>query len=283
VVNIELTRNKPVREIDASRTHTSVFASLRELFAHRALLRAWAVRELTVRYKQTGLGALWAILQPISMMLLFSFVFTLIVRVDTGDIAYPVFSYTALLPWTFFTTSVSFGTQSLVGNLNLVQKIYFPREVLPLASIVASLVDLLIASSVFVLLLLFFDQAMTWRFILVPVILLFQIVLTTGVVLIASALNVFFRDLRFVIPLGLQLLLYATPIIYPVSSVPVWLKPAYMLNPMAVYIESYRAVILYGELPQWGYLAVAALISLTLAIVGYYWFKRMEVRFADII
>lgn len=269
--------------IDAEQTGTGLSAALQLLFAHRELLWAWTKRELAVRYKQTGLGLAWAILQPLSMMILFSVVFTLILEVDTEGAPYPVFSYTALLPWTFFTSSVSFGTQSLASNLNLVQKIYFPREVLPLAAVAAALVDFLVASTVFVVLMLSFGVVPSWKIIVLPVVLILQIFLTIGIVLVSAAANVFYRDLRFVIPLGLQLLLYATPIIYPVSQVPEQIRSFYLLNPMATFIESYRAVILYNRWPEWMYLVVAGGLSFLIALIGYVWFKRVEVRFADII
>jgi lipopolysaccharide transport system permease protein len=246
-------------------------------------LQAWTTREIKVRYKQSVLGAAWAILQPVALMVIFSVIFTQFVPVPTGDIPYPIFSYTALLPWTFFAASISFGAASLVNNLSLVTKIYLPREILPLAAIGAAAVDFFVASLVFVVMATFYRVPVGISLVSLPFLLLIQVILTIGVVLLLAALMVRFRDIRFVVPLLIQLWMYATPIIYPVALVPeawLWL---YMLNPMAALIESYRAVILLGQWPQWQYVAVAAVTSIILAVGAYHYFKRSEGVFADVI
>lgn len=261
----------------------NLFASLRELIAYRELLQAWTMREIKVRYKQSVLGAAWAILQPLSLMVVFSVIFTFFVRIPTGDIPYPIFSYTALLPWTFFATSISFGAASLVNNMSLVTKIYLPREILPLAAIGAASVDFAVASLVFVGMAIFYRVPIGISLISLSLLLLLQVILTAGVVLFLAALMVRFRDIRFVVPLLTQLWMYATPIIYPVTLVPERWRWLYMLNPMAALIESYRAVVLKGQWPPWQPLAVAAVLSCVLAAGAYRFFKQSESVFADVI
>lgn len=257
--------------------------ALRELFSYRELLLAWTMREIKVRYKQSVLGAAWAILQPLSLMLIYTIVFSFFIRVPSDGIPYPLFSYTALLPWTFFAACLSFGSPSLINNTNLITKIYFPREIFPLASIGASFIDLLIASLLYLGMLVYYQVPIGFVLIWLPVILFGQILLSAGVVLFASAVNVFFRDVRFVIPLAIQLWLYASPVIYPVSVVPEQIRIAYMLNPMAGMIDSYRAVLLQGQMPNLEYLGIALAISGLLFVAGYAFFKRVEMNFADVI
>lgn len=258
-------------------------ANLSELLAHRGLLAAWTDREIKIRYKQSLLGMLWAILQPLSIMVMFTIVFGLFIELPTGDIPYPIFSYTALLPWTLLATSISFGASSLVNNMPLVTKIYFPREVLPLSSIGAALVDFLIASVVFLGMLLVYRISLSVTVIMAPLLLLVQMVLTIGITLMLAAIMVRFRDIRFVVPLLLQLWMYASPVIYPLEIVPERLQPLYLLNPMATLMVSYRSVILLGEWPDWPYLLVTTVLSIILCASGYAFFKRAEGSFADLI
>jgi lipopolysaccharide transport system permease protein len=203
--------------------------------------------------------------------------------VPTDGTPYPVFAYTALLPWTFFAVSITFGITSLTSNLNLVTKIYFPREILPLASIGAAFVDLLVGAIVFIGLVLYYGIPIRVTLWILPILLVIQILLTTGIVLFSSAVNVFYHDIQYVVPLAIQLLMYATPVIYPASQVPLKWRGIYMLNPMAVIIESYRAVLLRGIWPEWQSLIVAGTISCVVGVAGYLFFKKVEWEFADII
>ena len=263
-----------------------MIAHVQNLFHFRELIGMWAFREIRVRYKQSLLGAAWAVLQPLALMLIFTFVFSQIARIPT-DQPYPIFSYTAVLPWTLFATSISFGVNSLINNMNLVTKTYFPREVLPLGVIGAALFDFLIASSIFVLLLIYYQIPVTIHFLWIPVFLIIQIFLMLGIILIGSAITVFYRDMRFVVPLGLQLWMYATPIIYPIKLVDEALSPffrtLYALNPMVGIIQSYRNVVLEGVPPNYTDLGIAAAVSIILFIVAYIIFKRLEVLFNDLI
>jgi len=260
-----------------------MLSSLRELYAYRELLWSWVERNVKVRYKQSLLGAAWAILQPLSTTILFAVVFSRFVEVPTDGIPYPIFYYSALLPWTFLTASITFAAPSLVNNMNLVTKIYFPREILPVSAVVASGVDLLIASLVFVGMIVFYRVPLGWGIALVPVVFAIQFMLTLGISLFASAFMVFYRDVRFVVPLGLQLWMYLTPIIYPMSRVPERFRALYLLNPMAGLIESYRVIVLRAQWPDPTRLGTAAGISVVVLVLAYAYFKRAEAVFADII
>jgi len=256
---------------------------LRQLYRYRELLYVWTMREIRVRYKQSALGAAWAILQPVSLMLAFSVIFTAFVKIPTGNVPYPVFSYSALLPWTFFVGSIGLAVSSLTQNMNLVTKIYFPREVLPIAIVAAAMVDFLVGALVFLVMLVFYRVPVNVTFAVLPVLVALQVLLTLGIVLVASAMNVFFRDIRFVIPLALQLWMYVTPIIYPITLVPARFRTLYLLNPMTDIIESYRDVTLYGKLPNPEYVAFATVTSIVVFCLGYWYFKWVEWKFADLI
>jgi len=255
----------------------------KELIRYRELLLVWVWRNIKVRYKQSLLGVAWAIIQPLSATILFAIVFSRFVRVPTQGIPYPIFYYSALLPWTFFASSITTGVPSLVVNMHLVTKIYFPREILPIAYVLASFVDFLVASVIFVGMMLFYRVPLAASMVLVPVLLLVQIILTLGVVLLASALNVFYRDINFIVPLGMQIWMYLTPIIYPLELVPERFQGLYMLNPMAGLIESYRRIVLTGQWPEPAHVASAVMVSLVIFLLAYWYFKRAEVVFADII
>jgi lipopolysaccharide transport system permease protein len=256
---------------------------LTTLVEARELLFTWTLRDFKVRYSQSVLGAAWAILQPLSLMLVFSVIFSVFIKVPTDGIPYPVFAYMALLPWTFFSNSLNFAIPSLVNNMNLVSKIYFPREILPISAILVGLIDSSIASSIFVLLLLIYRIPVGAAALLAPVVLLIQVILTFGVSLLASAINVFYRDVRFIIPLALQIWMYLSPVIYPVSVIPERLRPLYFLNPMAAIIDAYRRIILFNQAPDWFHLSSAGVVSTALAVLAYRYFKRAEREFADLI
>jgi lipopolysaccharide transport system permease protein len=256
---------------------------LRKLYQYRYLVWMWTQREIKIRYKQSILGAAWAILQPLSLMFIYTLVFSFFVHVPTDGIPYPIFAYVAILPWTLLSTSLSFGIPSLVTNMNLLTKIYFPREILPLTPIGAGLLDFLIGFAVFLVFMIFYHLPLFLTIVWLPILLFIQIILTVGVSLFASALNVFYRDIRFLVPLVIQLWFYATPIIYPYSSVPEWLRPIYNLNPMVGIIDSYRRVILLGKPPSLPLLAVSTSISILLFLLAYAYFKRVEWKFADLI
>lgn len=258
-------------------------AYVRELFQSRELLSTWTRRDFKVRYSQSVLGATWAILQPLSLMIIFCIIFGFFIQIPSDGIPYPVFAYLTLLMWTFLANSLSTAIPSLVSNMNLVDKIYFPREILPLSAILVSIVDFCIAGTIFIPMMLYYQIEIGWTILLFPLILLIQVILTFGISLFAAAVNVFFRDVRFVIPLALQLWMYLSPVIYPISIIPEWLRPFYFLNPMAVLLDSYRRVVLHQQMPDWPYLGLAATISLVIIASAYWYFKRAERKFADLI
>lgn len=252
-------------------------------FKFRELQLALIKREIKIRYKQTSLGAAWAVLQPLSLMIIFTLIFRIILNVDSQGVPYPIFSYSALLPWTFFATSMSFGTTSIINNSNLVSKVYFPKEVLPLASLGAAFLDLIIAGIIFAGFMVWYKTPLTFQILwLVPIIIL-QIIFIGSMLFFLSALVVLWRDLKFIIPLVVQIWMYATPIIYPVSKVPENLNALYMLNPMAVVIDSFRRVTVMGRPPTLPALGTAIVISIVLFFAGYMFFKAKEKVFADII
>jgi lipopolysaccharide transport system permease protein len=255
---------------------------IQELFKFRTLLWVWSLREIRVRYKQSVLGGLWAILQPFSTMVIFTLVFGVIIKVPTNGMPYPVFFYSALLPWTFFSAAIGSAIPSLTGNLNLVTKIYFPREILPIASIAAAFIDFLIAALLYVVIMIVYHVPVKTSIFWLPVLLLMQILLTLGISFIGAALIVAYRDIRFIVPLALQLWMYLSPVAYPLSSVPEKFRFLYMLNPMAGIIDSYRTILM-GETLQWGYLALETAIIIPIFVLGYFYFKRKEEFFADII
>jgi lipopolysaccharide transport system permease protein len=253
------------------------------LFQARDLLREWTSRNIRARYQQSALGWLWAVIQPVAQVAMFTVIFTVVVPVNTGDIPYILFVYVSMVPWTFLTSSLTDMSDSLVGNMGLITKIYFPREVLPVAAMLARLMDLGVAAVLIVILMLIYQPSLSpVGLLFVPVILAIQLALILGLGLAAAAANVFFRDVRSLLGLGLQLWFYAAPIIYPVTLVPERLQPFYFLNPMAGILESYRDVLLRGTLPG-GYLISSAVLSLVIFLVGYWFFKRVEFQFADIV
>lgn len=258
-------------------------SSLRSLRTHYDLLTAWTFRQIRARYQQSLLGMLWAILQPAATVIIFSIIFTQIIPINTKGASYVLFSFAAMVPWTFFNTSVADMVNSLVSNLNLVTKVYFPREILPISSLLARFVDFLIAGAMLVVLMVIYRAPffpLGWLFL--PVIILVQVALALGVGFLGAALNVFYRDVRQVITLVLQLWFYASPVIYPVDRVPPQLQRFYFLNPMAGIISAYRDVLIYEKLPD-ATLLTAALISLAVLLLGYWFFKRVEFQFADVV
>ncbi len=259
-------------------------AHVRELFKRRELLWLITQREIKVRYKQSALGVLWAILQPFSLMVIFTIFFSWFARMPSDGIPYPLFSYAALLPWIFFSTSLSFAVPSLIVNSHIITKIYFPREIVPLASVLAALLDFVIAALIFVGMLIVYRVAPTWNIFYIAPLLAIQVVFTVGACLLLSAFTVLYRDVRHMLPLAIQIWMFVTPILYPASVVPDrWRAWYFALNPMAVIIDGYRRVVIQGTPPELKYLALAAAVSCLLVWAGYKYFKHLEREFADIV
>lgn len=256
---------------------------LLELWNYRELLWVLTLRGLQIRYKQSILGMIWAVLQPLAMMLTFTLVFSALLKVPSEGVPYPIFSYSALLFWTFFSNSLNNAIPSLEANAALIKKIYFPREFFPISSILAAVFDLLIAAVIFLGMMFYYHVSFTLNILYVIPLLIIQTFFTMGVAFIFSALNAYYRDVKFALPLIIQLWLYATPIIYPLSLVPERFRLYYMLNPMTGIIESYRNVLVKGIAPDGLYVGVAAAGAVLLFVLGYLYFKRIEMTFADVL
>ena len=260
-----------------------MIADVKSAIQSKDLLLAWTSRNIRARYQQSALGWLWAVIQPAAQTVIFTFIFTMFVPIDTGDVPYGVFSYVAMVPWAFLASSLNDMSGSIVANISLVTKIYFRREALPIASMLARFMDFGIAAALLVPLLLYFQIPIYPAGLLfIPVILAIQIMLILGLGLATAAANVFYRDIQSLLALGIQLWFYASPIIYPVTMVPEKLRPFYFLNPMAGILEAYRDVLLNGRLPGL-YLLPSMVVSFIVFIVGYWFFKRVEYLFADIV
>lgn len=257
--------------------------ALRVLLNQRELITSLTARDIRSRYKQSLLGIVWALLQPLAMMIIYTVVFSHIVRVETGKIPYPIFSYIALLPWTFFSQGMVAGTECLVGNFNLITKIYFPREVFPIAAVLGKTVDLGLGILVLIPLFIIYQVDVTWKILMVVPVLVIQLSLMLGLTFVLSSANLFYRDIRHVVPLLTTVWMYLTPIIYPLDLVPKKYLPIYMLNPMAAMMDTYRRVALLGQSPQWGYLGLATICSIVVLVVGYRMFKKLEPVFAETI
>ena len=257
---------------------------LGELWKYRELLYYLTWRDVKVRYKQTVLGAAWAILQPLMTMVVFSLFFGRVAGVSSGDLPYPIFVYAGLLPWTFFANSIAGAGQSVVGSERLITKVYFPRLIIPLSAVGAGLVDLLIAFGMLVVMMLYYGIYPAGGVFLVPVLVAGLILAAAGVGSFLAALNVAYRDFRYVIPFMVQLWLFATPTIYmqPDTVIaPDW-KFVLSLNPAYGLIANFRAAVLGGSLDL-GSLSISSSVSLGLFVVGTLYFRRVERGFADII
>ncbi len=260
-----------------------IFNYFQQLYEYRELLITLTLREIKVRYKQTALGAAWAIVQPLALMVVFTVIFSFFLKIESQGLPYPVFSYSALLPWTFFATSLTFGSVSILNNGNLITKIYFPREILPFSSIGAAFLDFLVAGTIFIGLLVYYKINLTFNILYVLPITIVLFLFTCATVLFCAALVILWRDLKFVIPLLAQLWIFATPVIYPVSKVPGKFRLLYNLNPMGPIIDSFRTVTTLGKPPNFDGLITACLISVVLFYLSYKFFKAKEKIFADII
>jgi lipopolysaccharide transport system permease protein len=255
-----------------------------KLAQYRDLLYTLSVHRVKVRYKQSVLGIAWAILQPLSLMLIYTLIFSLFAKMPTsGGAPYTLFVYTALLPWSIFSNALSTATGSLVSHSHLVTKVYFPREILPFTYVLAALFDLAIASTVLASMMIYYRVPVTLNILYVIPIVAVLTVFMTAMSLFLSATQVRFRDIGVAMPLVLQIWMFATPVVYPLEIVPQRVRSIYILNPMVGVIENFRQVALHGVAPDFRTLGVAALVSLLLLPVAYVYFKHVEATVADII
>jgi lipopolysaccharide transport system permease protein len=272
-------------EIPTTRIRPSrgwVALNLRDLWNYRELLYFLTWRDIKVRYKQTFLGAAWAVLQPFFTMVVFSIFFGQLAKVPSDGIPYPIFSYCALLPWSYFSGALDRASNSLVGSSHLITKVYFPRLAIPISAVTAGLVDFGIAFVVLLGMMIYYGFAPTMAALTLPLFLLLAVATALAVGLWLSALNVQYRDVRYTIPFLTQFWLFATPIAYSSSLVPEQWRAWYGLNPMAGVVEGFRWALL-GKEPPTSLLAVSAVVVVLLLIGGLYYFRRMEKTFADVV
>jgi lipopolysaccharide transport system permease protein len=255
---------------------------LKELWAYRELFWVLTTRDIKVRYKQTALGAGWAIIRPVTTMAIFSVIFGRLAKLPSDGFPYPVFVYAALLPWTFFADAIGKSSGSLVGSAHLVGKVYFPRLVIPLSSVGTGLVDLAISTGILLLLMLYFGVGLTWNLFAAPLLLLAVIFTALGFGTVLSALTVAYRDFTLLTPFLVQVWMYLTPVIYPVGLVPERWRWLLYLNPMAGLIEGFRAAFL-GKPFDIGALTISFAVALVFFAAGVAYFEKVERRFADII
>ena len=257
--------------------------SIVEFWRYRELLYFFAWRDIKVRYRQAVLGAAWAVIQPLFNMLVFAFIFGRLAHMPSNGVPYPIFSYCALVPWTYFAGVLTLASNSLTNNTSLITKVYFPRVLLPAGTALAGLLDLGIAMLLLVGMMFYYHVKLTWLVLFSPLALLLMIVLTTGASLWVAALSVKYRDIKYVLPFAIQLLLFASPIIYPSSQVPERLRPFMALNPVWGMVDSFRVCLLPNQPFDFKLIGISVAASLTIFATGLYYFRKSEKSFADII
>ncbi len=256
--------------------------NLREILAYRELLNTFILRDIMVRYKQTALGVAWVVIQPLFAMIIFTIFFGGLAKIPSEGVPYPLFSYSALLPWTLFAEGLTRSTYSMVGNASILTKVYFPRLIMPLSGVISPLIDFAISFTIYLGLMLYFRYIPTTKIIFLPAFILLALGTALGVGLWLSAMNVQYRDIGYTVPFLVQIWLYASPVVYPSSLVPEQYQMIYALNPMVGVIEGFRWALL-GTTPPSSMIAVSVLVVLLLLISGSYYFRRIEKNFADVV
>lgn len=275
---------RPIRIIrPVSFSPLDLLRELRELWQYRDLFYTLTVHRIKVRYKQSVLGLAWAILQPLSLMLIYTVIFSVIAKVPSEGVPYAVFAYAALLPWTFFSSSLTNATQGLVSHSQLVTKVYFAREILPLTYVSAAIFDFAVATTFLIALFFYYGVSLTvYALYAIPIFILLT-ALATAFSLFLSAMQVRFRDIGVAMPLLLQLWMFATPVVYPLSAVPQRFRGLYALNPLVGVIENFRRAVLQGVEPDVHSLTVSTIVAAILLPLTYLYFKRVEATMADVI
>jgi len=256
---------------------------IREFSDYTDLFLTLSMHRIKVRYKQSVLGIAWAVLQPVSLMLIYIAIFSIVSQMPSDGLPYAVFVFAALLPWTYFSTAVSAATTSLVAHNQMVTKVYFPREILPLSYVVVGVFDFIIATTVLAGLMIYYHVAVSFVIVWAIPILLVETMFVAALSILFSAILVRFRDLGFAMPLILQLWMFATPVVYPLSKVPAKFRGWYVLNPMVGVVEGFRHVVLQRMSPDLPSLRISFLISAVLLVFSYAYFKHKEATMADII
>jgi homopolymeric O-antigen transport system permease protein len=278
---LRMTPDKPLVVIKPTQAWAAI--NLRELWARREVLYFLVWRDLKVRYKQTVLGVTWVIVQPLVTALIFTVFFGILARVPSEGLPYTVFAFAGLLPWIFFSNAVTQSSTSLVASSHLVTKVYFPRIMIPAAAVATWLLDFAISFVMLGGLMVYYGVALTWNFLAIPALLLLLTFLALGVGMWLSAINVKYRDVRYLLPFLLQVLMFASPVIYPPAFVPEKWRWMLSLNPMTGIIDGFRAAIFGAKLLDRRSLALSVLISLLILVSGAFAFKRMEKTFADVV
>ncbi len=256
---------------------------VRSLLQFRELLYFLTLREIKAKYKQTLLGVVWTVLQPLAMIAIVTVVFSYVAKLPSDGKPYAVFAFCAMLPWQFFAGVLGRGVGSLLGNQNLVQKVYFPREIIPFAIVASATVDFAIGGLSFFAMLCFYESAVRLYWLMIIPVFAIQVCFMIGLILVLSPMNVFYRDISHVMPLLTQVWMYATPIIYPVSMVPERFRFFYFLNPMAGVIDAYRKILLHHSAPDFTSLSMAAAVAFITLALGIVYFKRVEFKLADVL
>lgn len=250
------------------------------MLEYRELLYSMARRDLLLRYKQTAMGFAWAFFMPVLNMIIFSVIFTRVTKLNV-NVPYPIYAYAGLLPWSFLASSLRFSVISLTGNIPLVTKVYFPREVFPFAAILVSLVDFAVGATFLAALMVYYGIGVSWAILFLPVVLLVQVVFIAGMALLLSMSNLYFRDVKYIFEVVVTVWMFATSVVYPVQSIGGRLGAILALNPMTPIIEAYRAVLLHGTLPDPEPFLLAAALSCVVFAVGWLTFHRAEFQFAE--
>jgi lipopolysaccharide transport system permease protein len=280
-INNERVFAAPVIRIEPSRGWISL--KLDELWDYRELLYFLAWRDIKIRYKQTALGAAWAIIQPFFTMVIFSIFFGNLAGIPSDGVPYPIFSFAALVPWTFFANSLNQSSNSLVSSANLIQKVYFPRLAIPIASVFSGMVDFVLAFIVLLGMMLYYGMLPTINVVWLPAFCLLAFVSSLGVGLWLSAMNVRFRDIRYIVPFVTQFWMFATPIAYPSSLLSEPWRTLYGLNPMVGVIEGFRWGLLGTDTAPGGIIIISSLMAMAILVSGAFYFRRAEKSFADIV
>ena len=255
---------------------------LHELWNYRELLTSFTMRDIKIRYKQTALGFLWAIIQPLFMMVIFTIIFGGFAKIPSEGIPYPLFSFAALLPWMLFSEGLIRSTMSMVANANIMTKVYFPRLIMPISGILSPLVDFAVSISILVLMMAYYGFVPTINVVFLPLFILLALATSLSIGLWLSALNVKYRDFQYTVPFIIQLWMYASPVVYPASMIPEAIRPLYGLNPMAGVIEGFRWALLGTEIPG-SMIFVSVGVVAVLLVSGMFYFRRMEQYYADIV
>ncbi len=256
---------------------------LQELKLYRDLVAILVARDIKVKYKQTVLGGLWAVIQPFFMMVVFSLLFGRLAKIPSDGIPYPIFNYTAMIAWTYFSGAVSASSNSIVGSQNLISKVYFPRIIIPATPVISGLLDFALAFVMLLAMMLYYNIYPSLLVVTLPLLVILMMLTASGVGMLLAALNAKYRDIRYTVPFIVQFWMFVTPIVYPASLVPARYRTIYALNPMTGVVEGFRASLLGKTAFPADMVAVSAVVSFALFFVGLFYFKQVERFFADVV